>query len=226
MHTEDKLRFLQFPTETINMCRKVIATTWKRGIQEERDYGGSVEVKVFGHPWRGASDEAIGARRLICALLGALHGQGWVLTLCTDISKKNWDKDTLIFRHQVPSPAECDWCCIAFSRMDRIKFIDVSPEIYTALISRLGPTQVQGHWPHSQGVYEVKLSGTPWYANGTATMEVRAMLLVLLEILESEGWTVYASVDQKNGTDKQTETDTWHCCRPKGWERGAPVYHN
>jgi hypothetical protein len=39
-------------------------------------------------------------------------------------------------------------------------------------------------------------------------MEVRSLLLVLLEVLEMEGWTVYASVDQKNGTEKRTETDT------------------
>jgi hypothetical protein len=124
MHMEDRLRFLHFPDETFNICRQVVHTAWKRGIQDEREYGGSMEIKLYGHPWRGAGDESVDARRLICAILGALHGQGWVLTLSTDISKKNWDKDTLLFRHQVPSPAECEWCCIGFSKTDRIKFID------------------------------------------------------------------------------------------------------
>lgn len=83
-----------------------------------------------------------------------------------------------------------------------------SPEVYTSLITKLGPSRVQSHSPHSRGVYELKLYGSPWWANGSETMEVRALLLVLLEVLEIEGWTVYASVDQKNGTEKRTETDT------------------
>lgn len=181
---------------------------------------------MYGHPWRGWGDEAIDATRLICAILETLHGQGWVLMLNTDISNKNSDKDTLLFRHQVPSPAECDWCCIMFSKMNRIQFVDASPEVHTSLITKLGPSRVQSHSPHSRGVYVLKLNGSPWCANGTETMEVRALLLVLLEVLEIEGWTVYASVDQKNGSKNFSETDTWHCCRPKGWARGAPVYHN
>jgi hypothetical protein len=43
-------------------------------------------------------------------------------------------------------------------------------------------------------------------------MAARQLLLTLLEVLETEGWTVYASVDQKNGSDKQTETDTVSSC--------------
>jgi hypothetical protein len=124
LHMEDRIRFMQFPIEVINICRQTIQSTWRRGIQAQREYGGSKEIKLFGNPWRGSGDEAIEARRLICALLGTLHAQGWVMTLSTDISKKNMDKDTLIFRHQIPGPALCDWCCIAFSKQDRLRFID------------------------------------------------------------------------------------------------------
>jgi hypothetical protein len=124
MHMEDRLRFLNFPEYIVGMCRTTIQAVWQRGIQSEREYGGSREIKVYGHPWRGSGAEAIQARRLICALFRTLHSQGWVLMLSTDISKKNSDKDTLMFRHQVPPPVDCDWCCIAFSKFDRIKFID------------------------------------------------------------------------------------------------------
>jgi hypothetical protein len=148
MHMEDRLRFLHFPDQTFNICRQVVHTTWKRGIQEEREYGGSMEIKLYGHPWRGSGEESVDARRLICAILGALHSQGWVLTLSTDISKKNWDKDTLLFRHQVPSPAECEWCCIGFSKTDRIKFIDgksisIFVSIHLSTSKRLGRTDKQ-----------------------------------------------------------------------------------
>jgi hypothetical protein len=84
--------------------------------------------------------------------------------------------------------------------------------VYTSLITKLGPRKVQSHSQYSRGVYEVKLYGSPWWATGTETMEVRSLLLVLLEVLEIEGWTVYASVDQKKGTEKRTETDTVSPC--------------
>ena len=56
-------------------------------------------------------------------------------------------------------------------------------------------------------------------------MRVRELLIALVEMLEEEGWSVYASIDQKSsGGQGVSETDTWHCCRAKGWEKGMPVY--
>jgi hypothetical protein len=86
--------------------------------------------------------------------------------------------------------------------------VAVPPEVYEAFISRLPRGRVQDHYRHSPGVYEAKLSGRAWWAQGTETMAVRQLLLTLLEVLETEGWTVYASVDQKNGSENVTETDT------------------
>ncbi|KAF2472852.1 uncharacterized protein BDR25DRAFT_219429 [Lindgomyces ingoldianus] len=226
LHMEDRLRFLRFPPDVVNTCRQTIVTTWKRGIQGERVYAGSYEFKTMGHPWRGAGDEAMEARRLVCALLGTLHTMGWVLTLNTDVSKSVRDKDTLLFRHQIPAPAECEWGCVAFSKTDRIRFIDLPPEICGAVASKIDQSWVKEQSIYMQGVYEIRLHGSPWYSNGTDTMKVRELLLVLLETLEEEGWTVYASIDQKNGTENTTETDTWHCSKPKGWVKGTPVYHS
>jgi hypothetical protein len=84
----------------------------------------------------------------------------------------------------------------------------VAPEISNGVVSRLGLGRVQDHRSHARGVYEVKLRGSPWMATGTETMQARELLLIMLEVLEEHGWTVYASVDQKNGGEKTTETDT------------------
>jgi hypothetical protein len=123
LHREDTLRFLRFPPELVSIYRQTITGVWKKGIQSECPYAGSHEVKLRGNPWHGVS-EPIDARRLICALLGTMHTQGWVLTLNTDVSKKVLEKDTLLFRYQYPAPAECEWASIAFSNIDRVKFID------------------------------------------------------------------------------------------------------
>ncbi|KAH7125586.1 hypothetical protein B0J11DRAFT_433796 [Dendryphion nanum] len=225
MHHYDIIRFLHFPTPIVDICRDVIKQTWTRAIKNESEYGGSHEFKLHGFPWGGSGGQTTEARRTICRLLEALHGQGWVLMISTSISKKEMEKDTLLFRHQTPAPAPCDWAAIGFSKNDRIRFIDAPPEIADSLAARLGSHWVKERTLIGPGVHEFKLDGSPWWANGTKVMEVREMLLTFLEVLESEGWTVYASVDQKDGGQNYTETDTWHCCRLKSWTQGAPVYH-
>lgn len=83
------------------------------------------------------------------------------------------------------------------------------------------------------GVWEAKLKGWPWRSiDAESVMNARRLLLRLFAILESYGFTVYASIDQKADLDSEkSETDTWHCCRPLDWEllniveAGAPVYH-
>ena len=225
LHMDDRLRFLRFPPEIISQCRTTILRTWPKGIQEERPYGGSHEIKLNGYPWRGVGKETAEARRLIYSLLATLHSVGWILTLNTDISKTVTDKDSLLFRHQNPPPAPADWCSIAFSRKDRIRFIDAPVQLYQSLPGKLG-TWVQAQKEYAPGVWEMKLQGYPWMTGGTVTMRVRELLLTLMETLEEEGWSVYASIDQKASGGDGGETDTWHLCRPKDWVRGAPVYHH
>jgi hypothetical protein len=72
------------------------------------------------------------------------------------------------------------------------------------------------------------VKGSPWSPDGGASMTTRALLLKLISALERHGFTVYASIDQKNGPGGDSrvgETDTWHACRPVSFEGGAPVYH-
>lgn len=69
---------------------------------------------------------------------------------------------------------------------------------------------VREHRHHSVfGSYELKLHGYHWRPESGETMEARMLLLKLLDGLEEEGWTVYASFDHKATSDNDTsETDT------------------
>ncbi|EDU46564.1 hypothetical protein PtrEW4_003677 [Pyrenophora tritici-repentis] len=228
LHMEDRLRFLRFPAPILTTCTATILAHWPPGIQQERPYATSHEIKLNGYPWRGYGQEAAQARRLMKALLSTLHSNGWILTLNTDITKTATDKDTLVFRYQSPAPPEHEWCCVAFSRQDRLRFVDAPASLYAELEARLGGSGeewVKGQGEYAEGIWEFKLVGHPWQATGTTTMRVRELLIVLVEMLEAEGWGVYASIDQKSGAAQGTSgTDTWHCCRVKGWEKGMPVY--
>lgn len=154
--------------------------------------------------------DAMEARRLVAALFGTLHSMGWVLTLNTDVSKTLSDKDTLLFRYQSPAPAPCDWASISFSRSDRIRIVDASPEVNQALPARLGQEWVSKVSQYAPGIQEIKFHGYPWAAGGKETMRVRELLLTMLSTLEEEGWTVYASIDQSasGGSQNTSETDS------------------
>jgi hypothetical protein len=225
LHKEDRLRFLRFPSPIISLCRLTILSTWSVGISKEQPYANSHEMKLNGYPWRGHGKEGVEARRLMNGVLATLHASGWLLTLNTDISKSALDKDTLLFRYQNPLPAPHEWCVVSFSRQDRLRFMDAPPSLYESFPSRVGAHWISESLLHSQGVWEYKLKGYPWQASGEETMRVRELLIALVEMLEEEGWSVYASIDQKSsGGQGYSETDTWHCCRAKGWEKGMPVY--
>ena len=209
MHASDDLRFLHFPPQVIDQCRTAILRVWKGGIQREGMYGNSQEFKLSGYPWSAMGSDAMDARRLIATLLGTLHSLGWILTLNTDVSKNVNDKDTLLFRYQSPAPTPCDWCSISFSRSDKIRLIDAGPEVCHALPAKLGPEWVSKQSQYAPGIQEIKLHGYPWSTSGKETMRVRELLLTMLETLEEEGWTVYASIDQStSGGQNTSETDT------------------
>jgi hypothetical protein len=140
-------------------------------------------------------------------LLANMHSAGWVLSLTADISKAVSDCDTLIFRHQVPAPAPCQWLCISFSRSDRLRLIDAPADLTEAVAAGLvGAGALQSRKDHDvPGCHEFKMVGYPWLASyGAGTMTARMIVLMLLSVLEAHGWTVYASVDQKSQSNGES----------------------
>lgn len=133
--------------------------------------------------------------------------------------------DTLLFRHQQPPPPPAVWLSISFSSSDQLHLVDAPTALTTSLVSSF-PYMIQrsGRTSLSANVFEIKFRGNPWRATGTETMQSRMIVLTLLEVLEEFGYSLYASVDQENGSEGR-EADTWYCCRQAEWEAGLPVYH-
>lgn len=124
-----------------------------------------------------------------------------------------------------------EWFSIAFSNSDQIRFIDAPQSLVLTVVTLLTKQgRVQKHKPHDvPGAYEVKLHGYPWVASGGETMRTRMLLLELVQALDAEGWSVYASIDQKNGPggdSHRTETDTWFVCRTVGAEKAHSTLVN
>ncbi|SPO07245.1 uncharacterized protein DNG_09939 [Cephalotrichum gorgonifer] len=226
LNMSDRLRFLNFSPEDFQAAQEVVAASWPRGIRHVQEYGGAMEIKTRGNPWSadvwGAEDRDA-AKRMLRRLLGMLYNRGWVLQASLDMSKKEFDKDTLIFRHQSPAPLPCDWLAVVFSRADRLRFIDPPPpDLAGAVLATFGHTvtkhEVVG------GAFEVKFYGYPWAANGTDTVISRMMVLNLLSTMEGFGWTLYACVSQMASQDMR-EADVMYFQRRVDWVPGAPVLH-
>lgn len=229
LHSTDRIRLLQFPPSEFPAFRDVINRSWPFGIQNERQYAGSFEFKLRGNPWRGQGSDAIPARILMREILAHLFRLGWILHASTDTSKKEFDKDTLIFRKQQHPPPDSDWISISFNMTDRMRLIGAPPDLVADVKVLLGQMKLlQSEFWKDQRLqaWEFKIYGRPWRPTGEETMSTRLLLLKLLETLEAKGWSLYASVDQSMATgDHVSETDSWYCVRDKSWVQGSAVFH-
>lgn len=229
LHRSDRLRTINFSQTDIDAIREVIKGSWGRGIQEERKYSVSYEFKLRGNPWYGQGPEAITSRVLVRGLLAYLFSSGWILHAATDVSKNIYDKDTLFFRKQQAPPPPSDWIAITFNMSDRLRLIGADPSMRQSvreMLERLRLLQQDMNWKdQSLGAWEFKINGYPWNASGEGTMITRFLLLNLLEVLEANGWSLYANIDHSEGSKDVGETDSWYCVRDKAWVPGMAVYH-
>ncbi|KAK9482219.1 hypothetical protein V1527DRAFT_34259 [Lipomyces starkeyi] len=228
MHMRDRIRLLRFPDRDVTQIQDIIRLAWPRGIQDTRFYDAAKEIKLYGNPWSASSwgAEKTEARRLLCQILHGLFDMGWILQASVDISKKEYDKDTLLFRYQQPPPPSCIWISISFDRGDLLHLIDAPQDLGRLLVQAYGE-KVQ-NYQFKGSVFEIKFRGNPWRAYGTDTVQTRLILLTLLECLEQQGFSLYASIDQDNGLggdSHSSEADTLFCNRQADWTPGAPIYH-
>lgn len=92
-HT-DRIRMFNCPQPIITVLREVVKARWPKGIdvraavassasfspsdiQSEEATNGAYEITMKGRPWMAAGTDTATSRQLICALLSALHDQGW-----------------------------------------------------------------------------------------------------------------------------------------------------
>jgi hypothetical protein len=206
MDQSDRLCLLRFPSIHIKSVHHAICASWPRGVQETHDCSGGYVFKLRGNPWSGRGDEAIFARRMMSKILETLANIGWVLAVTTYISKWTSDKDTLIFRYQQSPPPPAAWMSISFNQSDRIRLIDAPDELIQYLTSYLNRVIQRHNRLKQEGTYEVQFRGYPWSVLVTV---FRPLLLELLEALDVNGWTVYASIEQETpGSDPDTVSHT------------------
>lgn len=124
--------------------------------------------------------------------------------------------DSLVFRYQTLPPPPCDWLSVSFDQLDRLRILGApSPDLAAAVVTALQPA-IASH-KMSDHRFDVKFCGTPWSPSGEQTVTLRVILLRLLEVMESFGFTLYAGVNQCNDTCG----DVLVMRRQKSWEEGV-----
>lgn len=88
----DRIRLIQFSSADIDRILEVIRATWEQGVQNTRPYNASFEIQLKGHPWIHSLHGNMKSRRLVRALLQALHELGWVYDASVSLCKKPDEK--------------------------------------------------------------------------------------------------------------------------------------
>lgn len=90
-------------------------------------------------------------------VLSALHNHGWYLLTSTDVSKKQLDKDTLIFLLGIPPP-QTAFFAVSFNDHDKLRLIGIPADLIPAVQRTLGPANIQKEeWRDGGAAYQFKL---------------------------------------------------------------------
>jgi hypothetical protein len=221
LNESDKLRIIQFPLHIIDVVRNAIRNSWRRGIQREREYFGSLEFKLKGNPWYGSGSEAVPARQLVLSVLRDLYYNGWQVMMTTDISSGLYDKDTILFRQIQPNPM-ASFFSISLNETDKLRVIfPFGLRAEESIVSCVRES-IRNHWKKGiqaekiyDGAQEFKLKGNPWWGSYDESVYSRLLVLELLSGLDYMGWKLYASIDQSIGYENRSEKDTWYFIKDK-----------
>lgn len=104
--------------------------------------------------------------------------------------------DSLIFRYQQPPPLPCVWMSISLDRDNLLHLIDAPQDLGHALVQAYDKNvhkyQIKG------SVFEIMFRKAVWVPAGTDTVQTRLIFLTLIECLEQQGFSLYASINQDN----------------------------
>jgi hypothetical protein len=91
------------------------------------------------------------------SILSVLHHHGWYLVTSTDVSKKQQDKDSIIFKLGVPPPAT-SFFSVSFNEWDKLRLISAPPELISSVPQAIGTNEIQREeWVYDQSAYQFKL---------------------------------------------------------------------
>ncbi len=194
----DKLQFINFPQPIMQTFESVVKQVWPKEIQKVKYIGECLQIKLRGTPWGYASaSESIQAKTMIKALINHLSMHQWGLYGSSNLKST---ADTLFFKYDPSQPIDGSLATgfvISLNRNDRLRCIDAPADVPTAVKNAISEGWLRGIQDEKLkfNSYEFKLSGYPWWANGTDAICSRMLMCKILERLMSIGWKVQMAID-------------------------------
>lgn len=88
LHNDDIIRVIDSSREIVNAVKKAINIGWKFGIEQEKVYGKSYQLKLIGNPFDSTDEQAVDALVMMIYILNNIEQQGYRLIATCDISSK------------------------------------------------------------------------------------------------------------------------------------------
>ena len=236
----DRFRLINTPDDVINMIRKIVEVNWNPGrIQDEREFHGSHEFKISGHPWSSVREESARARYLILQIFQEMLQYGWHNVAGFYLNCVSTDRVVLLFQKR--EPVNLPMFCIAPHDEDKFWLINMPAELVSLfkhiLLSRWSNgIQSENVLPlHFGTVYKLKLSGTPWSGGErNSPIHARSFLCGIIDEFSKLGWQLMLCADvtsrigaDSGGPDYPLDVYSfWFAYNPTSAmpEPSAPVY--
>ena len=95
----DRIRIVDAPG-FMPYLKQAVTTCWPRGIQNEREYNGSLELKLAGNPWYPHGEDAVHSKLTLAQIIANFRSVGYKLYASVDISygHEGRDLESWVFR--------------------------------------------------------------------------------------------------------------------------------
>ncbi|QPC70386.1 hypothetical protein HYE68_001138 [Fusarium pseudograminearum] len=219
----DRINMINFSETEIAAIHEVVDKNWWKGITAVYPREQSREFKLKGYPWgydpNGCEDSLL----LVLRMIEALYNMGWIIYSPIEISKRVRTKDALVFRRQYHILPPCEWVNISFHGGDKLKILNSPPSQLVNDVIAAFVTDIQRHEVTSERA-KIKFKGFPWRSVGHDDEdETQMKLLTLLEVVERNGFTLYARTTARY-SDETSESNVLIFQRRLDWVSGMSVY--
>ena len=180
-------------TELVENIREIVSVEDYSLLDTASNLLLTSKMKLAGCSWTSTGEQAVAVRKMVLAVIRVARGHKYELV--TNLNTKG-TTDSLLFQHKsslLNTPE--DMFIMSLNRNDRLRIIGAPNYIEIEAEEVVGEHWgVQGVAPYA-GSYELKLYGTPWWADGEDTVKARHVVGHLIARFKSLGWEVAATVD-------------------------------
>ncbi|KAF4344211.1 hypothetical protein FBEOM_1805 [Fusarium beomiforme] len=197
-HGTDRIRLINFSDVEMGAVHEIVRTTWDRGIDKVYSQETSREFKLKGFPWGYDPDGNEQAMLLTIRILEVNH-----------------------------TPPPCEWLNASFHGHggDKLKILNHPPADLVKEIVSTFSTDIQRHEVTKERI-KIKFKEYPWRSLDSDGAETQLKVLALFEVLERNGFTLYARPGAKfNFENDPFEPNVFVFQRRKESAPEAPVYH-